>query len=124
MNSSAWTSPIRFGMEHLKTAPKLTVSTLLVIFWVAVATWADALLKSTGRLGTMQFVTGACVYFCCAFLAFWTYRLQSFGWVVLLWNSMSLALSLVLSVTMFGEPFTIRRRIAAAFVLAAILLAE
>jgi multidrug transporter EmrE-like cation transporter len=103
---------------------KLAASVTLVIIWVALATWGDTLLKTAPRLGTIRFAVGGVIYFSCAFLAFWTYRLQGFGWVVLLWNSLSLALSLLLSVVVFQEPFTIRRRIATILVLAAILLTE
>ena len=108
----------------MSTVPKNTVPILLVVFWVAIGTWADTLLKQSMFLASWRFVVGATVYSSCSLLAFWTYRVQGFGWVVLFWNSLSLAVSLLLSVIMFGEPFTLRRRLAAALILAAILLTE
>lgn len=96
----------------------------LVLVWVGIATYGDTLFKSAPSLSSGLFLAAAGCYLVTSFFAFWTFRLQQWGWIILLWNSVSLALSLLLSVVMFGEPFTIRRRIAAVLVLAAILLTE
>jgi len=96
----------------------------LILPWVGIATYGDTLFKSAPSLTSGKFVAASASYFVTSFFAFWTFKLQQWGWIILLWNSLSLALSLFLSVVMFEEPFTLRRRIAAAFVLAAILLTE
>jgi len=96
----------------------------LVVLWVGIATYGDTLFKSAPSLLSAQFAAAALTYFISSFFAFWTFKLQQWGWIILLWNSLSLALSLFLSVAMFAVPFTIRRRISAALVLAAILLTE
>jgi multidrug transporter EmrE-like cation transporter len=41
-----------------------------------------------------------------------------------MWNATQLGLSLVLAVMMFHEPFTLRRRIAAVLLLAAVAIVE
>lgn len=96
----------------------------LIVVWVGIATYGDTLFKSSTSLDSGRFVAASACYLATSFFAFWTFKLQQWGWIILLWNSLSLALSLALSVMVFGEPFTIRRRLAAAFVLAAILLTE
>ena len=96
----------------------------LILIWVGIATYGDTLFKTATSVTSGKFVVGSATYFATSFFAFWTFKLQKFGWIILLWNSLSLALSLFLSVVMFGEPFTLRRRIAAALILAAILLTE
>jgi len=97
---------------------------ILIILWVGIATYGDTMFKTAPSLRSGTFVAAAACYFATSFFAFWAFRLQQFGWVLILWNSVSLALSLFLSVAMFGEPFTIRRRVAAILVLAAIVLTE
>lgn len=96
----------------------------LILVWVGIATYADTLFKGAPVITSTQFAGGLALYITSAFLAFWTLRLQKWGWIVIIWNSASLALSLFLSVAMFSEPFTIRRRVAGALVLVAILIAE
>jgi len=97
---------------------------VLILLWVGIATYGDTMFKSAPSLGSGKFVAAAASYLATSFFAFWAFRLQQFGWVLILWNSVSLALSLFLSVAIFGEPFTIRRRVAAVLVLAAVLLTE
>ena len=97
---------------------------VLILFWVGIATYGDTMFKSAPSLMSGKFAAAAASYLATSFFAFWTFKLQQFGWILILWNSVSLALSLFLSVAMFGEPFTMRRRIAAILVLAAILLTE
>jgi hypothetical protein len=97
---------------------------LLILIWVGIVTYCDALFKSAASMASTKFIVAASLYFGMSFLAFWTFKLKQFGWVILLWNSVSLAASLVLSVVAFREPFTIRRCAAAVLVLAAILVAE
>jgi hypothetical protein len=100
------------------------LSVMLVFFWVGIATYGDTLFKSAPSLASEKFLAGAAMYLVTSFFAFWTFKLQQWGWIILLWNSLSLALSLFLSVVLFSEPFTIRRRVASLLVLAAILLTE
>jgi uncharacterized membrane protein len=97
---------------------------ILILLWVGIATYGDAMFKSAPSLMSGKFALAAASYLATSFFAFWTFKLQQWGWILILWNSISLALSLFLSVAMFGEPFTIRRRIAAVLVFAAILLTE
>lgn len=96
----------------------------LILLWVGIATYADTLFKSANSLNSGRFIAGAAGYLVTSLFAFWTFRLQQWGWIIILWNSTSLALSLFLSVAMFGEPFTLRRKISAVFVMIAILLTE
>jgi drug/metabolite transporter (DMT)-like permease len=96
----------------------------LVLLWVGIATYGDTLFKGAPALSSGKFACAMLAYLATSFLAFWTFKLQQWGWIVLLWNSLSLGVSLFLSVAMFGEPFTIRRRVAAVLVLAAMLLTE
>ena len=97
---------------------------VLILAWVGVATYGDTLFKRSPSLTSATFWRGVAVYALTSFFAFWTFRLQQWGWIILLWNSASLAVSLLLSVTMFGEAFTIRRRVSAVLILAAMLLTE
>lgn len=96
----------------------------LIVVWVSLATYGDTLFKSAHSIASLRFVGGAMTYLLSSFLAFWGFKLKQWGWTILLWNSISLGLSLLLSVVLFGEPFTIRRKLAAALVVAALLLAE
>ena len=100
------------------------LSVLLVIAWVAIATYGDVLFKSSPSILSWRFLLAALSYLATSFIAFWTFRLQQWGWIILIWNGLSLALSLFLSVALFHEPFTWRRRLAACCLLAAILLTD
>lgn len=97
----------------------------LVLAWVVVAMCADVLFKKAPSLDSWQFWCGCFIYgWPCGIAAFYSYRLQQFGWLGLMWCSVSLAASLLLSVVLFSEPFTFRRGLSAVLVLVAILLIE
>jgi len=100
------------------------LTVVLVLFWVGIGTYGDTMFKTAPSLLSSKFAAAAASYLATSFFAFWAFRLQQFGLILILWNSVSLALSLFLSVAMFGEPFTIRRRVAAVLVFAAVLLTE
>lgn len=96
----------------------------IIVVWVCLATYGDTLFKSAPSIVSLRFAGGAMSYLLSSVLAFWGFKLKQWGWTILLWNSISLGLSLFLSVVLFGEPFTIRRKLATALVVAALLLAE
>jgi len=100
------------------------LSLLLIFVWVALATYADTCFKACERLTGWRFLIGTSCYASCAFLAVATFRRQQWGWIVIVWNCVSLAVSMFLSVALYREPFTFRRIVASLLVLAAIFLAE
>lgn len=100
------------------------VALLGILLWVAIATYADILFKSAPSLDSARFVAAAFCYASTSFLAFYMFKLRQWGWICLLWSSAALGLSLFLSVVMFHEPFSLRRRVAAACIITAILLTE
>jgi multidrug transporter EmrE-like cation transporter len=99
-------------------------SALFVLVWVVVAFYADVLFKRAATLGSWSFIAGCSIYTCTSVFAFYSYRLQQWGWIGLVWSSLSVMATLLSSVFLFGEPFTMQRRIAAILALAAILLTE
>lgn len=96
----------------------------LVLAWVIVAILGDMQFKASQSLASWKFVLAFVCYCSTSFIAFWTYKLQQWGWICLMWSIASLAVGLLLSIVLYGEPFTIRRRIAAALILTAILVTE
>lgn len=96
----------------------------LVVFWVCIATYGDVQFKAARGILSAEFAIGLACYCCTALVAVATLHRQSWGWIILLWNCLSLALSLVLSVGLYHEPMTWRRGAAGALLLAAILLTE
>jgi multidrug transporter EmrE-like cation transporter len=98
-------------------------SALFVLVWVVVAFYADVLFKRAATLGSWSFIAGCSIYtctsFCLLFISF-----AAGGWIGLVWSSLSVMATLLSSVFLFGEPFTMQRRIAAILALAAILLTE
>jgi hypothetical protein len=105
-------------------SPQSGLAVFLILVWVAICTYGDMLFKRAPSIASWDFTAAAVTYLLSSFVAFWTFRLQQWGWIAILWSSTSLTASLFLSVVMFGEPFTIRRRVAAALILAAIFLTE
>jgi drug/metabolite transporter (DMT)-like permease len=94
----------------------------MVLLWVAVATFADTRFKSAGSFWTRDFLIGTTCYCLTSVIALAAFRRQSWGWIILVWNILSLALSLLLSVTLYHEPFTRYRLVAALMLLGAFLL--
>lgn len=101
-----------------------TLSVFLILWWVGIATYGDTLFKSAPSLSSGRFWGAALMYLLTSFLAYWTFKLQQWGWAILVWNSASLSLSLFLSFVMFKEPFTHRRAVAFVLVLVAMVLAK
>ncbi len=97
---------------------------ILVLAWVGIAIYGDTLFKAADALASWRFIVAAVCYSSTSFIAFYTFKMRQWGWICIMWSVTSLAVSLLLSVALYGEPFTIRRRIAAVLVLAAILLTE
>ncbi len=102
----------------------MKITLALVIGWVVLATYADTLFKSATSWRGTEFILGVTCYAACGVFALATFRRQQWGWVILVWNICSLAISMGLSVLIFHEPFTARRAIASALVLTASFLAE
>lgn len=102
----------------------MSVTLLLIVLWVAIATYGDTLFKRAAGLFTPAFAAGFCCYAAASFFALATFRRQQWGWIIIFWNSISLGLSLALSVWLYREPFTVRRAIAAALLAGAMLLAN
>lgn len=100
------------------------IPVLLVILWVVLASIADIRFKAANGHFTLDFWIGLACYASTALLALWTFNRQTWGWIVLLWNCVSLGLCMLLSVVLYHEPFTTRRLIASLLLLGAILLAD
>jgi multidrug transporter EmrE-like cation transporter len=100
------------------------IAVLMTIVWVCIATYGDTLFKSAKGGYSWKFMLGCCVYASTGLFALWILNAQQWGWVTVLWNAIQLALSLILSVAVYSEPFTIRRRIAAILLLGAILICD
>lgn len=96
----------------------------LICAWVGIAVYADVQFKAAASLHSWRFAIASICYWSTSFIAFRAFKLQQWGWICLMWSVVSLAVSLALSVALYGEPFTIRRRIAAVLILGAILLSE
>ena len=102
----------------------MAASFAVVFLWVAVATYADIRFKAAAGLLSADFVLGILCYLLTGFLALVAFHKQQWGWVIIVWNCFSFILSMLLSVLLFREPFTVKRASASAFVLLAILLAD
>jgi drug/metabolite transporter (DMT)-like permease len=100
----------------------MTISLLLVFSWVVVATFADTRFKAAAGVLTTDFWIGFASYAICSFGAIMAFRRASWGWIILIWNVLSLALSLFLSVVLYGEPLTRHRLVAALMLFGAFLL--
>lgn len=100
----------------------MTISLILVIAWVSVATFADTRFKAASGVATFDFWIAFSSYAVTSFIALATFRRQSWGWIILMWNILSLALSLALSVALYREPFTRHRLVAALMLFGAFLL--
>ena len=100
----------------------MTISLLLVCTWVAVATFADMRFKAASGVWTFDFWIAFISYALCSFAALATFRRQSWGWIILMWNVLSLGLSLILSVVLYREPFTRHRMVAALLLFGAFML--
>jgi hypothetical protein len=105
-------------------ADRMLTSFLLVVVWVGIATCGDIWLKQTRGFGTWCFAGGVVSYSLCAVMAVVTFRRAPWGWVLLAWNCLSLAIGLWMSVALFHERFTIKRGIAAVLLAAAICISE
>jgi len=100
----------------------MAISLILVFAWVAVATFADTRFKAASGIATVDFWIAFLSYAVTSFIALATFRRESWGWIILMWNILSLALSLILSVAMYKEPFTRHRLVAALMLFGALLL--
>src|SRR5215470_937782 len=87
-------------------------SILLIIVWVAIGMFGDVFLRASHGFSTWRFVAGTALYGSTSILAILTFRRQSWGWVILAWNCVSIAAGMVLSIIIFGERFTLKRAIA------------
>ena len=100
------------------------ISVFLVFLWVTIATLADTFFKSAGTFNSRKFISGLLLYAVCAFFAIPVFRKQQFAWVVIIWNCLSLLLSMALSLWFYHEPFSLKRTIAVVLVFVAIFLTE
>lgn len=103
---------------------RMLTNFLFVIVWVGIATCGDLWLKQTRGFGTWRFAAGTVAYALCAVMAVVTFRRAQWGWVLLAWNCLSLAVGMWMSVAMFHERFTLKRAIAAVLLAAAIVISE
>lgn len=95
-----------------------------LFIWVAIATAADYFFKFAPAIKSSEFLYGTMLYAICGYFAFTTFHDKSWSWVILMWNTVSLILSLILSVIVFHEPFTVRKLIAATALLIAVFMVE
>jgi hypothetical protein len=102
----------------------MALSLTIVFLWVALATFADIRFKLAASIATADFLVGAICYFLTSFLALAAFHRQQWGWTIIVWNCVSLALGMALSVFLFREPFTVKRVAASLFVFLAILLSD
>jgi len=102
----------------------MALSLTVVLLWVALATYADTCFKAASSIATADFVVGAVCYFLTSFLAIAAFHRQQWGWIFIVWNCVSLALGMLLSVVLFREPFTLKRAVSSLFVFLAILLSD
>ena len=104
---------------------KYFITTLIIILgWVGLATYADTCFKKAPNVYSQTFLIGLTCYTLTSFFAIMAFKRQEWAWIILMWNCISLVISLVLSVWMFHEQFTTRRALASVLVLLAILLIE
>lgn len=96
----------------------------LILGWVVLATYADMLFKGAKTWDSQRFMAGVACYAACGAFALATFKRQQWGWIILMWNICSIALSMLISVLQFNEPFTMRRAIAMALIITAIFLTE
>ena len=97
---------------------------MLVVVWVGFATIGDICCKTTQGFATWRFAVALACYALCAVFAVVTFGRQQWGWVLIAWNGVNVAVGIWLSVSYFREPFTLKRAIATALVTAAIVIAE
>jgi hypothetical protein len=97
---------------------------VLVLVWVAVATYADMQFKAATGVLSPEFARGIIGYGASGFVALAAFKQQSWGWIFIAWNCLSLAAGLTLAVAIYQEPMTWRRMSAAILLVAAMLLAE
>jgi multidrug transporter EmrE-like cation transporter len=94
----------------------------VVFLWVALATYADILVKASASFASIGFLIGLVCYASTAFLAVIASHQQQWGWVIIVWNCFFFVLAMLLSVLLFHEPFTLKRAAASSFVLLALFL--
>jgi hypothetical protein len=104
-------------MQHL-------TAIALVLAWVVVATYADMQFKAAPEIMSSEFARGIAGYGASGFIAIAAFKQQSWGWIFIAWNCLSLTLGLVLAIAVYHEPMTWRRASASVLLIAAILLAE
>jgi len=81
-------------------------------------------LRAATSIVTADFFVGSLCYLLTSFLAITAFHRQQWGWIFIVWNCVSLALGMVLSVILFHEPITIKRAAASLFVFLVILLSD
>jgi hypothetical protein len=103
----------------------MILTIFLILVWVILATYGDVNFKAAyGSLTNRAFFSGVICYLACAPLAAIVFHRQTWGWIIILWNSCSLLLSIALSCSIYHEPLTMKRITATSLVLIAMLLAE
>ncbi len=95
---------------------------ILILAWTGIAIYGDTHFKAASSLLSGKFWLGFFYYSSTSFIAYWSYKLQQWGWITIMWTAANLAISLFLSVSLYNEPFTIKRKIASALVLLATIL--
>ena len=100
------------------------IAVLLIALWVAVATFADMRFKEAQSIHSIEFLSGVVGYGVTCFLAIATFRYATFGWIFLVWGTMSLALGLGIATSYYHEPLTTRRLLTAGLLAGAMFLAE
>ena len=103
---------------------KFLLTLIILLGWVGIATYADVCFKNATGIQTRNFLIGFLCYALTTFFAIAAFKRQEFGWIIIVWNCLSLAISLVLSVAIFREHFTLRRGVASILIAIAIILAE
>lgn len=100
------------------------VSLFIVLLWVGLATYGDVCIKQAASVRTPTFWLGFACYALTSFLALIAFHRQQWGWIIIVWNCLALAVGISLSVFIFHEDLTPRRIIASVLVAIGIVLAE
>jgi len=94
-----------------------------VIFWSALSlNIADIFLKNSQKILSVPFATAAVIYLAVLYPAWWVLRQADFAMVLWTWAAIAVVIAAATSVLYYHEPMTIRRVLACAAALLAILL--
>ena len=102
---------------------KMIISLLIIISWVIFSIWGDYHLKLAAKDFTWyHYLLGLWTYATCSIFTVYSFRRMDFGTMAIIWSASSLAISVISSVIVFGEPLTQRRIIAFVLVTLAVIV--